>query len=473
MSEHQARRLLGKIYSLRFPRSWDGIDLDRFPVGNYIVFRAELAASAEEARSRIASARAMLRERGIEPLLMMDEEGGRVTQIGDFFPAAPSALAVANALTPERARDIYGPPAECLASLGIDVSLFPCLDVETEPLNPIIGTRSYGDAPETATAYARAALAASRPHIACVGKHFPGHGMTREDSHRQRPVVDESAGELESVHLEPFSALARSGLDGIMVSHCTYTAIQQDARPASLSGRVVGHILRERLGYKGAVMTDSLDMDAVTSELSPETAARMALEAGCDILLYTEYSKRFEQAFESAVEAMVAGELDAARIRMSVSRRNLLRRRSASAPPDRLSVDQSYLALRQRVFDNAIEIQDPLRSLPLSRGRVAAVVSPERTADLIRTGFPEMHEAAEPGDTRGMPLILWLTEPLSMKCPVEVMRQMIEISDQAVLVTTYQALMTELSEADACILTRDSSPDAEKLIMAMLSGAGP
>jgi hypothetical protein len=138
LNKSDAKLLVGRILACRLPADIGRLDLDRFPVANYIVFKDALGATFEASIAQIRAAKAALKARGLEPLFMMDEEGGRVTQVSDFFPPAPSSAAVARILKPGAARDLYAHMSEALAHLGIDVNLAPCVDVNTEPMNPII-----------------------------------------------------------------------------------------------------------------------------------------------------------------------------------------------------------------------------------------------------------------------------------------------------------------------------------------------
>ena len=128
LNERDARLLLGRIFTMRLPRDIGELDLDRFPLGNYIVFRDALKASFEDSKQQIDAAKRKIRQHGVEPVFMMDEEGGRVTQISECFPSAPSAAAVSEQLEPAEARALYRHMSETLADLGIDINLAPCVD---------------------------------------------------------------------------------------------------------------------------------------------------------------------------------------------------------------------------------------------------------------------------------------------------------------------------------------------------------
>ncbi|MFH1311789.1 MAG: glycoside hydrolase family 3 N-terminal domain-containing protein [Candidatus Eisenbacteria bacterium] len=469
--ETEVRHILGKLFTLRLPASLNELQLDRFPVANYIVFRDNLETSFEASQRRLAEARLSLRAKGIEPLFMMDEEGGRVTQISRFFESAPSARAVSRTLKPEEAGRLYGHMAAYVADLGIDINLFPCVDVGTEPLNPVIGTRSYGSMPEDVSMYTRAAIRSSRAHTACIVKHFPGHGMTRLDSHLDRPTVELPRERLDYIHINPFREAVRSGADGIMVNHCLYLSLQNDDRPASLSKQVVGDILRKKLRYDGLVITDSLDMRAVTAKIDPHRVGMLALEAGNDILLYTEYSDRFERSFEAILEAVFMDRMRSERLARSVKRREYLIDRLDFARSKRSAYQEDeYLDLLAKVRAKSVTVRDAGGVLPLSYDRAVIVSTSETVTEKIRKHIPSLAEGEAVTDATGSTLILWFMEPFHPRVPFEVVRGLIESARRTVLITTYEHLAEILPTCDVTIISDDTSPHSEETILRTLFG---
>jgi beta-N-acetylhexosaminidase len=465
--ESEVRRVLGNLFALRLPGSWGDVHLDRFPVANYIVFRDDLGTSFEASRRKLAEARSSLQVRGIEPLFMMDEEGGRVTQLSAFFESAPSPRAVSRALKPEEAARLYGHMSAYVADLGIDINLFPCVDVNTEPLNPVIGTRSFGPTPEDVSLYSKAAISSSRAHTACVVKHFPGHGMTQVDSHLDRPVVEIPRERLDYMHINPFREALRSGADGVMVGHCRYLSVQVDERPASLSRPVIGGILRDKLKYDGLVMTDSLDMTAVTNSVEAHRAGLLALEAGNDMLLYTEYSARFERSFEAIVEAVFMDRLSDERLAGSIERRERLLDRLRFVRNTRTAYgEDEYLSLVKRARQDSVAVRDPGGVLPLSCEQAIVISTSQTVTDRLRQHIPSVTESTMGAE--GSTLILWLMEPLHPSAPFKEVRRLMESAYRSILVTTYERLTELLPDCDVTIMSDDTSPHAEDTIIRML-----
>ena len=218
-----------------------------------------------------------------------------------------------------------------LAALGLDVDFAPVLDVHTNPANPIIGDRAFGT---DAEAVARRALAFARGLdaagvIAC-GKHFPGHGDTATDSHLELPRIDHGWDRLERVELEPFRRAAAAGMPMIMTAHVVFAALDP-ARPATLSPEVVTGLLRGRLGYRGVIVSDDLDMRAIADHMGVGAAAVAAIRAGCDVLLLCK-DERHQAEAEAALirEAEADGELRR-RIGESAARVRALKQAHAAA----------------------------------------------------------------------------------------------------------------------------------------------
>lgn len=475
MNEEEARQTLGQVFALRFPCSWDSLNLKRFPVANYIIFRDALEPTFEASRDRIRDARAMLKSHGIEPVFMMDEEGGRVTQISDFFPSAPSPRAVAKNLTPDQAADLYAQLGAYLGQLGIDINLAPCLDVNTEILNPIIGTRAFAGDTATVTRFGERAIWAFRRSISCVAKHFPGHGMTRFDSHRSLPVVEDSREVLQDVHVAPFKDAVRWCPDGIMVSHCLYRSLEVEHLPASLSTQIVHDHLRVNLNYHGLVFTDSLDMSAITQNFSARSAAVRAFEATCDILLYTEMSERFESAFETLLDMLLMGKINKDHLARSVARRRAIFDRSRVIQEFKPLFDMGeYSPLAEAVRRASVRVDDSRGLLPLAPRDAVVLSTSSRSAEKIRQSVPAMVEVGDrrgdvPGPA-GKTLVLWLAEPLSVRHSLDALLAMIRTARTSVLVTSYDAVAASLAECDVKIVTDDLSPLTEDSIVGRVFG---
>lgn len=197
--------------------------------------------------------------------------------------------------------------------MGIHISFSPVADINTNPANPIIGFRSFGESPEKVSRYATTMNQGlqSTGIIACA-KHFPGHGDSETDSHKELPSINASAGRLDSAELTPFKALIREGIGSVMIAHLSVPALDTTANtPASLSRPIVTGLLKEKLGFKGLVITDALNMKGVSSLYGPGYAESKAALAGNDILLFPENVPLAVDLIEDMVRT---GQIDSAEL---------------------------------------------------------------------------------------------------------------------------------------------------------------
>jgi beta-N-acetylhexosaminidase len=255
------------------------------------------------------------------PLLVaVDQEGGIVQRLRSPLTEWPEMLSVGSAGDPARTQAVGRALGEELAALGIGWDFAPVLDVHTNPDNPVIGTRAFGVTPEAvaeqALAFWRGLRAAGL--VGC-GKHFPGHGDTHTDSHHELPVVDHDPARLRQIELAPFAAAARAGIDAIMTAHVLYPAFDPD-RPATLSRRILGDVLRGELGFRGVIVSDDLGMKAVADRYPIEELAVGCIAAGCDLLLMRHPVERQVAAFEALVRAAEADAAFRARVEESAAR---------------------------------------------------------------------------------------------------------------------------------------------------------
>jgi beta-glucosidase-like glycosyl hydrolase len=273
--------------------------LDRRAWGGVIVFGGDLAATADllaEARERSP----------IPPLVTGDFERG----LGQQFPGAgtrfPSYMAFGAAGDPSLARAAWREIGRELAAAGFHVDFMPVADLALEPANPIVADRAASDDPELAAAIVAATVQGLQAAgVAATVKHFPGHGRTTVDSHEALPVVEASREELEASDWIPFRAGIAAGAKLAMSAHVAFPALEPDGardRPATFSPALATGLLRHEWGFEGLLCSDALMMGAVTGE-SPAVAARRALEAGVDWLLYPPEPERVHAELSAALEA--------------------------------------------------------------------------------------------------------------------------------------------------------------------------
>jgi len=220
------------------------------------------------------------------PLLVaVDQEGGSVRRLRSGFSQVPSMRSLGQVRDPALAHAVGRLLGRELRAVGIDLDLAPVLDVDTNPDNPVIGARALSSDPAWVAALGVAlGRGLEWEGVAACGKHFPGHGDTTVDSHRALPRLHHEVSRLEAIELVPFVAWARAGLAAVMTAHILLDALDAD-RPATLSPAVIQGLLRGRIGYQGAVLSDDLEMRAIADHEGRGSAAVRAVEAGVDIVL--------------------------------------------------------------------------------------------------------------------------------------------------------------------------------------------
>ena len=217
-------------------------------------------------------------------LIAIDQEGGRVQRLLDPWTQWPSMQRLGEVDDLEMTAAVARALAIELSDLGIGLDFAPCVDVNTNPANPIIGDRSFGSEPTRVSTHAAHFIRAMQSTgVASCAKHFPGHGDTACDSHFELPRLDHDLARLHAVELPPFTAAIEAGVASIMTAHVLFPALDAK-RPATLSPDVMA-ILREELTYDGVVFSDDLEMKAVADHHSPKAMVEGCLEADVDSLL--------------------------------------------------------------------------------------------------------------------------------------------------------------------------------------------
>ena len=258
------------------------------------------------------------------PLIAVDQEGGRVARL-KFATPLPPARRLGD-LSPTAVNAVAKILGTELAALGFNVNFAPVFDVDSNPANPVIGDRAFAAEPNKVSALGVAYInGLHAAGIAATAKHFPGHGDTRSDSHYQLPVVDQPRDRLYQVELAPFLAAVAADVDLIMTAHVHYPALDcEPGRPATLSAPILTGLLREQMGYEGIIITDAMNMGAITDSFSAGPAAVSAFQAGADLILMPE---NLADAYESMLSAVANGKISPARLNESLQRILLLKAR--------------------------------------------------------------------------------------------------------------------------------------------------
>jgi len=324
----EARQAVGELFIMGF----HGLELEeqtsnfisQAGIGGVILFSPNY-----ESPAQVAELINQIQEFRIgNPLwVSVDHEGGRIQRFKKGFTKIPEAAAISAYDSPKLAFEIADIMAKELKAVGINVNYAPVVDINTNSKNPIIGNRAFGNNEEQVSKMTSAIV---RGHLVnqvqpCI-KHFPGHGDTSVDSHLALPKVDTPLETLKNREFVPFVKAFKSRCSMVMTAHVLCTQIDSE-RPATLSSRVLQEVLRNELRYSKLIISDDLEMKAITDHYGAEIAPVMALQAGCDLLIY-KTEARARQGYEAVMKALESGELAPEMILESAQRSRALKKES-------------------------------------------------------------------------------------------------------------------------------------------------
>ena len=296
--------------------------INEIPVGGFIYARANLR-SEDQVSAMTKNVQIYSMERVNLPMfLCIDEEGGTVASItkNDRFqvPYIGDMSDIGKTGDAETAYDTGRTMGTYLSRMGFNVDFAPVADVLSNPDNQVVKRRSFGSDPQLVSDMCLALARGLREQgILSVYKHFPGHGGTAEDTHEGYACTDKTLEELRICDLIPFQEGIRQGVPMIMAGHVSLPGIAGDNTPASLSPAILHDLLREEMGYEGIIITDAMDMGAVTKQYSAAEAAVRSLQAGADMILMPADLK---EAYYGVIQAVRDGELTMERIDQSLRR---------------------------------------------------------------------------------------------------------------------------------------------------------
>ena len=251
----------------------------------------------------------------------LDHEGGMVRRVMNDITYLPGAMALGNA-TDEELYTIYNQVGKEIRLLGFNMNYMPTVDVNNNPYNPVINSRSYSDEPIMVAKKGKIAAKAMQDALMLpTPKHFPGHGNTNVDSHIGLPVVDSTKEELYNIELKPFQELIKDNVDGIMVAHILYKNIDSEY-PSSISHEVITKLLKEEMGFKGLIITDSLTMKAIYTRYSIREIIKYSVNAGNDIIMFCGEASKYSQKkiFTEFIDLVKTGEIPMSRVDESVEK---------------------------------------------------------------------------------------------------------------------------------------------------------
>lgn len=289
--------------------------LAEYPVGGFM-----LAGYHIKSQSQVVEFTKAMHNGKIPAFVSTDEEGGLVSRFANHkafdLPKYESAGAVGASGDPNDAREMGNTIGGYLNQYGVNMDFAPVADVNTNPKNPVIGTRAFSSDPVIAAQMAHAmADGLMQNGVIPVYKHFPGHGDTAEDSHSKLAVSYKTLEQLQTCEWLPYEGLTQDAC--VMIAHVALPKVTGHMTPATMCREIIHDYLRESLGFQGVIITDAMEMGAITNTYSSGTAAVKVLEAGCDMILAP---KDFKAAYSAVLEAVRSGTLSQTRIDESVYR---------------------------------------------------------------------------------------------------------------------------------------------------------
>lgn len=256
------------------------------------------------------------------PLFMaVDQEGGRVARLREPFTSFPGNTAIGEDPQPlEKAEEFARVTAKEMSLVGLNMDFAPVVDVRRgEPEKHLAG-RTFGDEPEKVSVLGKTVVKVLQENgVMATAKHFPGLGRTSLDPHYHLPTIEADAAEIETINLPPFLAAIEGGVSSIMSSHAIYPALDPDF-PATMSHKILTGLIRDRLGFKGLVITDDLEMGAIKKKWGVAEGAVASFAAGADILLICEDQKLIHESIDKLKEKLMNGEIGSGRLHQSFDR---------------------------------------------------------------------------------------------------------------------------------------------------------
>ncbi len=291
----------------------------RYHLGGIIYFALNVRDAGQVAALSNGLQRAAMAQSPAVPLTIgTDQEGGTVSRLTGILTSFPSEMAAGATRDPALVRAAEHVTGSQLRALGINLDYAPVADVNTDPANPVIGTRSFGSDPGLVSGMTSAAISGLHSAgLAAAAKHFPGHGDTDVDSHDGLPVIRHNLRQWQQIDAPAFHAAIRSDADMIMSAHIVVPALDRSGSPATLSKTVITGLLRKQFGYQGVVTTDSLQMAGVKQKYGDAQIAVHAIQAGCDELLMPQ---NLATAYDAVLAAVRGGQIPVSRLDQSVTR---------------------------------------------------------------------------------------------------------------------------------------------------------
>ena len=363
--------------------------LDDRKVGGAVLFSRNIVDLAQTAQLTRGIAEL---NTGIPAFIALDQEGGNVVRVKDGATVLPGNMTLGATRSPMLAMVSGQSMGIDLRRLGFNMNLAPVLDINSNPRNPVIGVRSFGEEAKLVGQLGAWFIRGQQEvGVASVAKHFPGHGDTQSDSHFSMPAISADEARLFELELEPFVSSISAGVDALMTAHIAIPKVlEAPDLPATLSKRLLTDILRKRLGFEGIVITDGLEMQGIVKKYGSGEAAVRAILAGADMAMILWTKSKKEEVYQALLDAVDNGRLTRERLDASVRRILRVKYRRGLFDIKETSLasvleDQNYNALHRRV------------SSEVARAGITLVRNRGEMLPLNSTRYPKVVVMAPPG----------------------------------------------------------------------------
>lgn len=360
--------------------------IEKYHVGGIIYFRRNVLNKEQVGQLSVDLQELNRKHTDIPLFISIDQEGGMVARIDwDDITLIPSNMAVGAARDEKLAYESGRICGEELLRMGINMNFAPSVDVNNNAKNPVIGVRSYGENSELVSKMGAAQIRGlQEANVAATAKHFPGHGDTAVDSHHGLASVPHDEERLFNVELAPFVKAIEEGVDCIMTAHVMFPAFEPDSIPATISSKVLTDLLRKRLGFQGVIVTDCLEMHAISKEYGIPEGTIRAVQAGADLILISHRYAEQSQAIEALIQAVRDGRISEEHIDASVDR--ILALKAKRSMDQLITIDESYAegfgskeskAVVEQINEKSITLVKDEGQLPVEKAARTLVIWPE------------------------------------------------------------------------------------------------
>jgi beta-N-acetylhexosaminidase len=446
-----------------------------YHLGGVIYFRRNID-EPEQVASLSASLQKLAADNGDLPLwIAIDQEGGMVARIDHKkMSRIPGNMSLGATDHPDYSYEVSRVSAEELLQLGINMNFAPCLDVNNNPQNPVIGVRSFGENADKVSEHGAAVIKAFQEKgVSAAAKHFPGHGDTSVDTHMGLATVEHDIERLQQVELKPFIKAIQQEVDVIMTAHVIFPAIEPEPIPATLSRSVLSGLLREELAYNGIIVTDCLEMHAIAKFFGVGEGAVKAIEAGADLVLVSHTLSDQIEAIEAVKNAVQSGRISEKTIDTAVERILKLKQKrveSLKAP----ETSQVFLERHEKPVVDRLLKEISLKSITLVKDQGQLPLNAEESVLVIWPEVRSLTQVDEPWTevvTLGDTLSEHLSNVEEIRISAEPNREEIEktlsaaASFNQVVLVTYTA-GSSLPEGQRILAERLMQQNRSKLVAA-------